>query len=172
MSRDGKVALSALREDAFSVDLVSPSGRHINLHMRSLRFREVLELRRKIQWPRPPVSDLRRNSQTGQVERVFNEQDPTYIADMETANLKLLSYGLLRAVQGLDVPGETEEEQITHLAENLETWAFAQLVDAYNRANGFTPPAMEAAKEALTPFGVGSLPFSPVSSGENEIGGG
>ena len=120
--------------------------------------------------PTAPVSDMQRNPATGQIEKVYNIQDPTYLQKLDDANTRIVILGILAAVIDLEVPGETDEERCTAYQEQVEVWASGQLIDAFNRVNGFTPAAIQEAKESLTPFVGEPSPLLPDSVGASESG--
>lgn len=168
-SENGLVRLSDLSDDVYPVELVAPSGKRVTVRMRALKHSEIKNLRRRVTFPTPPVADIRRNPQ-GQMERVYNEQDPTYLAATGDSNDRLVVLGVLLSTENLEVPGETDEEKVAAFQDGVDAWASLQLCQAFNRVNGYEAPEMAEAKANLNPFAEGSSPSSPASGGDSPIG--
>jgi hypothetical protein len=154
------------------IDIVSPSGKHIALMMRTLKADEITDVRRSMSArPQAPVGDIRRNAQ-GQIERVRNEEDPTYVAAVDEYNQRFGVRCLFRSLVGLQVPGETEPEQMEHFERSIDAWALSQLMDHFNRINGFTNESFATARAELTPLEDASTPSLPDSDGDSKSGNG
>ncbi len=164
------VKLSQLSAEVIPIDLISPTGTHIELHMRAIKFAELQLIRRRVLIPTPPVSDMRRNAQ-GVIERIYNENDPMYLAAIDDTNTKVVTYSILACILDLDIDGETEEERYQNYIEGVDAWAATQLIAHFNSINGFGETAMAEAQKELTPFVVENLPsleVLEVISGSNE----
>lgn len=147
------------------IDIVSPSGKHIALMMRTLKADEITDVRKTMMArPMAPVGDIRRNAQ-GAIERVRNEEDPTYLAALDEYNQRFGVRCLYRSLLGIEIPGETEAERMEHFEKSIDAWALSQLMDHFNRINGFTNESFAAARAELTPLEDVSTPSLPAWDG-------
>lgn len=151
-------------------ELVTPDGRVIVVKMRSMKAEE---LRRKLLHmppaPTAPLKDMRRNAQ-GNIERVLNENDPTYLEQLSDHNAEFGVRCLVDCMVGLDIPGETEEERYEAFNKQIDGWALKQLMTHFNRINGLDDEAIALARERLNPLEDESTPSLPVSAGASSNG--
>jgi hypothetical protein len=152
------------------IEVVSPSGKHISLMMRTLKADEITEVRKTMTArPLAPVGDIRRNAQ-GVIERVRNEDDPTFLGLLDEYNQRFGVRCLYRSLIGMEVPGDTEQEQLERFEKSIDAWALSQLMDHFNRINGFTAEGFNAARAELSPLEEESTPSLPVSDGNTTNG--
>lgn len=157
MGKDnGRISLESLSGKVVETTIYSPTGEEIKVRLRPLRSYELREIMEGLVEPEPPVGDMQRNPTTGAIEKVPNYQDPTYLKDVAEYQDRRGYVMLLRSLENVDIPGETEDEQVAAMRVALSLWASQQLLDHLNRINGFGQRELRDAQARLTPFAVGS----------------
>src|SRR5260221_10193436 len=91
-------SLDDLSEVPVVVDIARPDGRIVRVPMRALPESEIFDLRKKIDWPKPPTSSFTKSGP------VLDYNDAGYLEAVRACNRKLMYLVLLRCLR-IEVPG-------------------------------------------------------------------
>lgn len=111
-----------------AVTLHRPDGQPVVVRLRALTEDDIWTLRRKIEWPKPPVADM---TKTGPV---YNYQDKDYRDAIAAAERRMANLMILTSLQ-FAVPGDDENARLETLQAKLGGYAHTQLIETVNRIN-------------------------------------
>jgi len=97
-----------LRDDFTTIDVVidRPDGGELVVTVKTLSYKEWMDIERAVPMPAPPVNGADRSGRP-----IYNEQDATYQRAVADAHNERLYRRIIAALQ-MDVPGDTIEEQM------------------------------------------------------------
>src|SRR3990167_5852700 len=126
------LSLDDLDAGPVTVTVRLPDGRTGEIALRVLPESEVFALRQGVEWPAPPVSDVRKRA--GSIVEVHNFQDKGYQKAMAAAN-RDLAYKLLLRMLPFAWETADEAERLALLQAKMGQGGFLQLVEAANLLN-------------------------------------
>ncbi len=154
--RNGRVSLESLGAKTVAATIYSPEGEEIVVQIRALKSHELRTLTAGMgPEPEAPVGDYERNT-AGEVEAVPDLKDPQYLLAMADYGSRRGYLLLINSLENVEIPGDTEDEQVASLQGMLALWAEQQILDVVNRINGFGQRELREAQASLTPFADGS----------------
>jgi len=144
-------SFKALTQDKYrkAIVILDPPGDEdpLSVSIKLVSEGEVRDTRKAMTWPTAPF-DLQKNS-SGQVERVYNEEDPGFISALEDANREFGFRLVIISVDELEIPGETIEDQIHFLSHDLGGWVITQLLSKIMEASGISSAEVETRSQEL-----------------------
>lgn len=146
--------LDDLSDVVVEVSIPRPDGKQIKVKLRTLSGDEIWEVRRAIQWPKPPIKDYRKIG--GEVTAIYDYENEQYVTAQEDASRELSYRHLLSSLQ-LEIPGETYEERLNHLRKRLGQWALNALLKASNKLHYPDESEVDAVALSFRAAGDGNL---------------
>jgi len=134
------------------VTVTKPDGAQIKVPVRILGESEVREHRKRITWPKAPITGYGSGG-TPQ----YGWQDTDYLKAVDDANHEL-TLALVTASIAFDIPGETEADKRDYLSKKLGMYVFLQLVEAVEKLNTISQGEIAAVARSFRPARNGSLP--------------
>ena len=116
-----------------TVIIPRPDGRHVAVHLNALTDEEVWQVRAGLKRISPPVKDIQRVN--GKVTTLYDYDSPDYQRSVESQNRDFAARCIIRMLTGINVPGETEDEQINNFQSRIGSYAFSFLLREANRIN-------------------------------------
>jgi len=100
-----------------------PGGDEVLIPMRSLSYHRYNAIRWSVPDPAPPVNGVDKNGRP-----VFDYHDATHLKRVADAGLER-TYRLLLASLKLDIPGESDEEKLQYLRDEMDGAIVRQLMN-------------------------------------------
>ena len=116
-----------------TVIIPRPDGRHVAVHLHALTDEEVWQVRIGLKRISPPVKDIQRIN--GKVTTLYDYDSLDYLRSVESQNRDFAARCIVRMLTGINVPGETEDEQIKNFQSRIGSYAFSFLLREANRIN-------------------------------------
>ena len=116
-----------------TVIIPRPDGRHVAVHLHALTDEEVWQVRIGLKRISPPVKDIQRIN--GKVTTLYDYDSLDYLRSVESQNRDFAARCIIRMLTGINVPGETEDEQIKNFQSRIGSYAFSFLLREANRIN-------------------------------------
>lgn len=142
-----------LADDPVEVTVLRPSGAPLRVQLRPLTEAQMRALRQSMQWPEPPVTDIRKDA-NGRLVKDVNRDDPDYRKALDDAEALLVRRTLVNMLC-VDIAGATEAERVAALEATLGQYVFSQLLAASQRLNLVGPQEVAAVVRSFRPRGVG-----------------
>lgn len=120
------LSLDDLSTMQVNVEIELLNGDILAVPIKTLTYREWLEIGWEVPAPTPPISGVDASKRP-----VFNHNDPGYLANLERVNMERNYRRLLRALQ-IPIPGNTVDEQLDALKSKLDGAICRQLLNAIN----------------------------------------
>ena len=122
--------------------LVNPStGDEFVMALRELLPSDIAVINASIRYPKPPVKDFKKGG-----EPIFDDEDPKYKESFQKANQEYIFRWLLVSWE-VDIPGDTPDEKLESLKNNLPNWAFREIEQTLQEVNGYKPSDVAYAKK-------------------------
>ena len=148
-----------------TVIIPRPDGRHVAVHLNALTDEEVWQVRAGLKRISPPVKDIQRVN--GKVTTLYDYDSPDYQRSVESQNRDFAARCIIRMLTGINVPGETEDEQINNFQSRIGSYAFSFLLREANRINNIDEEQAERLADSFraerTPDGA-DTPGAPTNA--------
>ena len=116
-----------------TVIIPRPDGRRVAVHLNALTDEEVWQVRAGLKRISPPVKDIQRVN--GKITPLYDYDSPDYLRSVESQNRDFAARCIIRMLTGINVPGETEDEQVKNFQAHIGAYAFSYLLREANRIN-------------------------------------
>lgn len=133
------------------VPILRPDERTVHIRLRTLTEDELWNLRRKIEWPKPPAKDM---TKTGPV---YDYQDKGYQDAIVAAERRLANLMLLDSLPFV-IAGESDDERLATLQVKVGGYAHTQLIEAVNRINTVSKEQIADMARSFRAEGTASAP--------------
>ena len=127
-----------------------PNGQELSFTLRELNLNEWNRIERAVTNPAPPIRGVDKNARP-----VYNYYDTDYLRAIAEANEKRTLLHLLAALE-LDVPGDSQDEQLQWLQEELPRPLLSGLVEALNQTERTWEARVIDRAEQFQPNGASS----------------
>ena len=140
--------LSDLEAITGEIELVRPDGAVLSVPYRALTQAELMAERNRVKWPEPP-KQMVQGAKGSRPQLVENREDPAFLA-AATVAAEEFGYRLVArclAGGGVEIPGDTPEEQVAAVRASLGAWAFTALAQAFQSIHNVTDADIRVASK-------------------------
>jgi hypothetical protein len=122
------------------------NGDEFVIAMRPLTNKQISELGATLKRPKAKVSGFSGKDHFGNPIPIYDEEDPEYVRALSKYNREF-AYVWFLACAEIEVPGETPEDKIAYLEDNVPNWVFNEIQRKLQEIQGFRTSDVAYAKK-------------------------
>lgn len=112
------------------------NGEDFEIMLRPLTYTEISSISAKVKRPKPKEIGFKGKDELGRPIPIFDDDSPEFKMATAKANEEFVNLWLI-AAWDVEIPGETVEEKMAVLRENIPNWVFLELQRKLNEIQGF-----------------------------------
>jgi hypothetical protein len=129
--------------------ITNPStGEELTLSLKPLTPRQLSTINSQIKRPKPKEKGFKGKDEFGRPIPIFDEDDPQYILELSRANQDFVYAWLIASWDG-EIPGETPQDKMETLRDNIPNWVFLELQRTLQEIQGYRESDVVIAKKKL-----------------------